>query len=409
MKIFFVLGNNPSLSVAEIAAVLRPETEFELLDRQVLSAECPATDAKSLIKRLGGTVKIGEVVSLCASKNPERIIDEALKVLDDHHSKRTESNKYCFGFSYYGQNPPDIRRIGMTIKTMFKERGVSARFVVSRERNLSSVMVEQNNLTSGGAEIIMIERPEGIVIGRTLAVQDFKGLESRDFKRPSRDDQSGMLPPKLAQIMLNLSGKIPCHCDCSLNEEEKCPVVLDPFCGSGTVLQEAVLMGVKKIIGSDISPKAVADTKANMEWLRKKWQSADGDWQFFNLPAQGLSKKISPKSIDAIVTEPYLGPQRGWHDIARTKEELEGLYSQAIGEFKKILKKDGRLVMVWPVFASRGIHQADVLNPNISGFQTVNALPDVVKGKLRVNYRNNIVYGREGQKVWREIVILKLS
>jgi tRNA G10 N-methylase Trm11 len=409
MEYFFILGNNPALSAAEIAAVLRPETSYTLADRGVLLAETPATDPKILIKRLGGTIKIGEVISLCPTKKFETLKEEIYKVLDDHYSQRVEKNKYCFGFSYYGPSYPDIKKIGMESKGHLKKMGVSARFVVSREKNLSSVMVEQNNLLSGGAEIVLIERPEGIVIGRTLAVQDFKGLESRDFKRPSRDDQSGMLPPKLAQIMLNLSRKIPCHCDCEIGEGKKCPTILDPFCGSGTVLQEAALMGVEKLIGSDISPKAVSDTEANMEWLKENWQSIAGDWQFLNLPAQELSKKIPQKSIDAVVTEPYLGPQRGWHDIGQTILELEALYSEALAEFRKILKEDGCVVMVWPVFAPTAGHGAGFLSPSISGWKISEPLPPDLKEKFKISPRNTIIYGREEQKVWREIVVLKMA
>ncbi len=407
MKLFFALGNNPALSAAEIAAILRPETEFELPDRQMLIAETPATDPRTLIKRLGGTVKIGEVLSFCPSRSENAVQETLLSTLKEHLAKRVETNKYCFGFSYYGPRPLDTKKIGLEIKRRFKEDGISARFVVSRERTLSSVVVEQNNLVSGGAEIVLIEKPEGLIIGRTKAVQDFKGLEARDFKRPDRDDKSGMLPPKLAQIMINLTGKIPFHCDCSIKRPERCPVILDPFCGSGTVLQEAALMGVEKIIGSDISKKAVNDTESNMNWLKDNWKLKVGDWKFFNIPAQELSKKIAPKSIDAIATEPYLGPQRGWHDISKTQSELERLYSDALREFKKILKDDGTIVMIWPIFAPRGIHQADFIDPENNGWKIVDALPQNIKGKFKTNFRGNLIYGREGQKVWREIVILK--
>ena len=40
-----------------------------------------------------------------------------------------------------------------------------------------------------------------------------------------------MLPPKLAQIIVSLSGTQPGQ------------TVLDPFCGTGVVLQEALIMG----------------------------------------------------------------------------------------------------------------------------------------------------------------------
>lgn len=70
----------------------------------------------------------------------------------------------------------------------------------------------------------------------------------RDYGRPARDARVGMLPPKLAQIMLNLSVK-----------DEKSGTVLDPFCGTGVLLQEAALAGFD-FIGSDIEPRMVEMT-----------------------------------------------------------------------------------------------------------------------------------------------------
>ena len=86
-------------------------------------------------------------------------------------------------------------------------------------------------------------------LAQTEAVQPFEQFSARDFGRPGRDDLSGMLPPKLAIIMINLA-------QTPLNS-----ILLDPFCGSGTILSEAVLLGYTNLIGTDISEKAIADSK----------------------------------------------------------------------------------------------------------------------------------------------------
>jgi tRNA (guanine10-N2)-dimethyltransferase len=400
MKTFFVLGNNQPLSVAEIAAVFPSATDFELPEHEILTAEIDDFEEGTVIKRLGGTIKIGKTLSFLPSRNPEKIKEEVLKLLKEVLAERKETNKFCFGFSYYGDNYINTQNIGLTIKKEFKQEDLSCRFVVSKEKTLSSVVVEQNNLTSGGAEIILIERPEGIIFGRTLAVQDFKGLEKRDYKRPDRDDQSGMLPPKLAQAMINLSGKISSETNNKIS-------ILDPFCGSGTVLQEAALMGVKKLIGSDISEKAISDTESNMKWLAENWQLPADDWKTFKISAENISQKIPRKSIDVIVTEPYLGPQRGWHDIGETKKELETLYASALKEFEKILKDDGRVVMVWPVFAPRPGHAADYLEIDISSWEKISVIPAQLKDSVMINRRGTVIYSRPNQKIWREMVVLK--
>lgn len=49
-------------------------------------------------------------------------------------------------------------------------------------------------------------------------------------------------------------------------------VILDPFCGSGTILTEAMLINYKNLIGADISPKAINDTKKNIEWIIRNYE-----------------------------------------------------------------------------------------------------------------------------------------
>jgi tRNA G10 N-methylase Trm11 len=173
---------------------------------------------------------------------------------------------------------------------------------------------------------------------------------------------------------------------------------------------EAALMGVKKIFGSDISEKAISDTKINFNWLGEKipnLQSQISNLKLFNISADQISSKINVSSIDAIITEPYLGPQRGNPDPVKTKIELEKLYSSTLNDFKKILKSDGRVVMIFPVRAEGERPDFHFLNPNLDGWQVINPLPENLQSILHTTRRGTIVYGRAGQKVWREIVVLK--
>jgi hypothetical protein len=38
-----------------------------------------------------------------------------------------------------------------------------------------------------------------------MALQDFESYSKRDYGRPARDPRTGSLPPKLAQILINLA------------------------------------------------------------------------------------------------------------------------------------------------------------------------------------------------------------
>lgn len=425
MKYFFVLGNNPTLSVAEISAVFglaqNKDTKCpvgHLVSKDVFILETKQEiDAQSLIKRLGGTIKIGEIKSEINKSRQKELKKEIIKLLKPSSGKPRPGEpgrgKFKFGFSYYGSAKLNLKSLAMETKKYLREKSVSSRWVTSREKTLSSVVVEQNKLTNKGIEVVLIENKGKILIGQTLAVQPFKELSFRDYGRPARDDKSGMLPPKLAQIMINLSAPSP------LEGEGGGEVLLDPFCGSGTILTEAMLMfsspsplegeggGEVRLIGSDISPKAISDTKENIEWTIEKLKVKSKKLKVFKSNILSVSKFLKPNSVDIIVTEPYLGPQRGKINLKIVIPELEKLYSDSLREFKKILKPDGRIVMIFPVF--RVLPNAYRITPNLSGFKIVNPIQENLRNNPNVNLtdRNTIIYGREGQKVWREIVVLE--
>jgi tRNA G10 N-methylase Trm11 len=392
MKYIFILGNNPSLSIAELLAKISCKN-YEYIGFSAFLAEVPEElIAKKLIKELGGTIKIAKVYSE-VKNNGNDILAAVKKLLPTEHE-----GKFKFGFSFYGSIKLNVKRIAMETKKKLKLNNISCRWVTSKENTLSSVVVGQNKLDAKGLEVIIAQKGDMFLVAKTQAVQDYKTLSFRDYNRPARDDKSGMLPPKLAQIMINLA-----NCE---NKDKV--VLLDPFCGSGTVLMEAALMGFRHLIGSDLSEKAVKDTEENTKWVKDKFNVNNLDYNLYNKSATDLSQVITKESVDCIVTEPYLGPQRGRLDVVKIKRELEELYSRAISEFKKILKRNGRVVMLWPVIRVDQKRRGTFLNPNYDGFKIVNPLPVDMQNKKyqEQSARNTIVYGREGQRIWREIVVL---
>jgi hypothetical protein len=76
------------------------------------------------------------------------------------------------------------------------------------------------------------------------------------------------------------------------------------------------------------------------------------------------------------------------------------LYSKALGQFAKVLKAKGSVVMIWPRMTD-GRTIIDI-EPEIEGFKMVNSWPEELKNMAP----KELVYGREGQRVWRRIVIL---
>ena len=379
-KYFFALGTNFDLSLAELT-YLFPNNKWHKVGSVVVSDFSDNINPQKLMTVLGGTIKIGEVIKEISLAN-RRALSESIKEESFLLAEKNVTKKFNFGFSFYNKKVPgDFFKLGLAIKRDLKAEGISSRMVTSRDTILSSVVVEQNKLIESGIEFCLIVDKNRVFLGKTLVVQPFKDLSKRDFGRPARDDHSGMIPPKLAQMMINLARS---------NNGIKDKILLDPFCGSGTILMEAYLMGFKNIIGSDLSDKAVLDSKENIEWIRAlKNDRQKNNINIFQSDVLNLEKHVKKGSVDYIVCEPYLGPQRGFQDFDIVVEELNKLYSEAIKVFSKILKKNGRVVMIWPYF--RSIDKVRRVKPETFGF----------------NYKSVGVYGRDNQKVWREIIILQ--
>ena len=392
MQYFFILGKNSILSKAEIEAVLQiSDFGFRILDFSdkvlILDTE-QDLDIDRLNNRLGGTVKIGKILDKIDSlENFEEKFFDLIKFGD---------GKVYFGFSLYQLDKEvylkkyqkELLPVAMEIKRILREeKNINSRYVVSKELELSSVIVKKNRLLQNGAEICFFVKDEEILVGQTLAVQPFEEFGARDFTRPSRDQVSGMLPPKLARIMINLA---------QIKEDTK---ILDPFCGSGTILQEALILGYKNIIGSDQSPKAIADTQNNLAWLKEKYQLNTNNVRVFNLSVEQLGQKIKPNSIDAIIAEPFLGPPiKGNENISQIEsiiKELELLYLKAFNEFQICLKKQGKIVIIFPVFNLRNI------NTKLTIFNKIEQM-----GFKKLN-KEELMYFRPNQLIWREIIIFE--
>ncbi|RJQ34758.1 methyltransferase domain-containing protein [Candidatus Parcubacteria bacterium] len=396
MKYIFVLGQASNLAKQEVLNILAKDSKKNsIIGQNFILAESEKT-ASQLIKTLGGTVKIALFLDII-----ENLDQLQLSTWQKYLEKNLSlTKKNFFGFSlYHGSNKEyqKISQLAFELKKTLKEK-YKLRFVSSKKHELSSVIVSKNNLL--GNELIIIKDQnhgtEEYFLGLTQSVQDFSAYGKRDMDRPERDSRSGMLPPKLAQMMLNLAST------------ERNKTVLDPFCGSGTIIQEAFLLGYKKIYGSDREQKAVTDSQKNIEWLRKNF-SGQAQVEIKKINVQNLSQHFKDKKIDLIVTEPYMGDarfvvrQHKIKQLEQLKSDLQKLYYESFSQFKKILQPQGRVVFIFPIFNAEG-ERLYTLDENIIsalGFEKIK--PDVKSDNLSIH--DNIIYSRPGQKVEREISI----
>ncbi len=387
-KYAFILGRAPAFSRVEIVKILEAKkikfTELFYSKKLFIIELEKKLEVIKLQEQLGGTIKISKIEDLVLSQNINKEIEEAI-LHRPRALKINKNKKFQFGFSLFGEiNQNDFKKLGLDIKKKLKDKRIKSRFVVSKEKNLSSVIVKKEKLIDQGIDLLIIKVPEGFYLGYTVSVQDFKGFSKRDYGRPTRDDKSGMLPPKLARMMINLS------------QADLDKIILDPFCGSGTVIQEALLLGYKNIIGSDISQKAVEFTQNNINWLQTKYNLDISDIKIFQLDVIDLLDMLEPNSVDIIITEPFLGPPNKLqlNQAKGVIAELSDLYLKSFRAFYQVLKEEGKVVMVFPVINNQYLSIVDKIKA--LGFEV---------DPLSKEPRGSITYSRAGQTVLREIFV----
>ncbi len=389
MRYAFILGRVYTLSVAELVAILeKPDKALGLAggpikileaSEEVLMIETAAPlNVEKLQRKLGGVIKILEVIDIL-KKREQDSINFALKhyfkpsVLKKHFLKDYKG-KVQFGLSVYlldmdlakrsplpyggGKVDPKERivsafgepkRIGMMVKNTMTEGGASVRLVLPEFNSLSlaSVVVTKNLLLQKGAEICILAGKDKVYTAKTLVVQDFEDYGRRDYQRPARDEKQGMIPPKVAQVMLNLA-------NCKAEE-----TILDPFCGIGTMVQEGLLLGFR-MIGSDINKVAIKGSEQNLEWFRNRYKIAPGKYGVEVCDALQVADLISKskQKVAAIVTECTLGPIYSDYpkpaEIEKNFQDLTELYKKSLIEFAKFLAPKSRVVMCLPAYRKGG-------------------------------------------------------
>lgn len=413
---FFILGRNPALSVAEIISVLNflgLKYSFENISAEVLVLTVEGQlDPDQLMKRLGGTVKIGRITDEVGWNEDESYFQHIFSApnLTDKYISAKEG-KLHIGVSIYntGSSPQyvaqltkQLKSINLKIKENLKKAGFKPGYVQIKGRFIASVSVVKNRLLTQGFEMVLLTAEKKILVGKTSAVQDFESFSFRDYQRPRKDKRSGIMPPKLARMMINLTG---------LNNG----TILDPFCGSGTIIQEAVLLGYKKIIGTDICDKAISDTQYNLNWLFPYFREIDKNSLNLRIEVADVGKlrDVLPNgSVDTIVTEPYLGQPLYKSPDLKTAEktylELKKLYLSAFAEFHKVLRVNGTVVIIFPAFKIKEHMYFFPIIDEIKklGFEDISLASRELLSNLKagITARNSIIYGSEGQFVHREIL-----
>jgi tRNA G10 N-methylase Trm11 len=364
----FISGKNWMLSLAELISYFRArEIKFEI---QFFSGEFFALSFKkefdaSTIADLGGTIKIGEV----KTKFPTNTIKEAfLKKNKQAQTQIIDSlaysglidgmanspEKLLFGVSVYctestlrSMSGGIQRFVGSAVKNELATLGKKSKFMGfssgKKRAQLSHVEVLKKNLVENKAEILFCIGKTETWVATTVAVHNPFEFQKRDIYKPNQRKIFGM-PPRLARIMINLSACTPGK------------VLLDSFCGVGTILQEALLERAM-VVGMDINPWCVKAASENLEWLVREYGLEHADFRVLQGDVDRLVEKIGQEAVDCIVCEPDLGPALRQVPTGPYAEriilKLEPLYFGFVEKAYRTLKPDGLLVLVTPYIKTR--------------------------------------------------------
>ncbi|PID31011.1 hypothetical protein CSA80_02360 [Candidatus Saccharibacteria bacterium] len=430
-KAVSILGRQPALGLAELES---------LYGAEVVSVVAPgvtglALDAPEVnFARLGGSTRLATVLGEVSSTDFKHVEKSLISFVKSTAFALPDEGKFHLGLSAYGFTitPAKLNALGLTLKKVIRKRhNGSVRLVPNNAAELSTAQVYHNHLANDqGAELLLIKTTgEKTIIARTVAVQDIDSYTLRDRGRPQRDARVGMLPPKLAQIIVNMAT--------ASHRPLSEITVLDPFCGTGVLLQEALLMGCRAY-GTDLEPRMIAYSTANLDWLSKtyglqpeRYKLSQGDatsheWNLADdqTEASGRTHTANRRQpAYTVACETYLGrpfteaPARAV--LEQTVSEVNTIVKKFLANIHPQLAPGTRLCLAVPAWytganwseATSQKQSADRRLPPVTAFRRLPLLEQLGSlGFKRINFQHapqeQLIYYREGQLVGRELVTL---
>lgn len=394
MQSLLIFGRQPALGLAELESIYGSEAIDTVLNEAVVLNTDPV-DIE--FNRLGGSVKLAKVLTVLPTTDFTKLVGYIKKTLPDHLPYLPEG-KVKFGVSCFGirTSVNDINRATLSIKKVIKAADRSVRVVPNTELHLNSAQVIHNQLTSPlGMELLLVNNGEETFLAQTVAEQDIASYAARDQKRPMRDAKVGMLPPKLAQIIVNLANP------------SKQGILLDPFCGTGVVLQEAVLMGITAW-GSDLEERMVRYTRDNLNWLQET-HGTSFDW---HLETADATKVLIHDDVTAIGCETYLGRPFSHQPDSTTlqgvMQDVNLIHKRFLQNVASQTKAGFRLCIAVPAWrVGNDFKHLKVLD-NIEelGYNRIEFVHARQEKSANDRNDNSLIYHRDGQIVARELVVL---
>lgn len=387
-----MLGRQPAIGMAELERVFS--------DTRWFAHDAALVDTDTLdIQRLGGTVKAGRIITELSGSDWRKTSMELVRLYSEKWAH--VDGKVTLGISVYGfkVSPRDVQRTGLILKSHLKSNGVSLRLIPNDQAILGTATSHHNKLglSSNKVELLVVKGHGGkVIIAESTGSQNITALARRDQERPARDAFVGMLPPKLAQIMINLA--LPNNDNTSTDTQR----ILDPFCGTGVVLQEAALMDYA-VYGTDLSEKMVDYSRRNMNWLTERYRVASD----YEIELGDAMDTVWSQPIDAVVCETYLGQPFSAPPAPEKLEQVRGNCDHIITAFLKNI--GGQLTSGTPLCLA--VPAWNDGNDNFTHLPLIKKLTQL--GYKQLEFKNvnakELLYYRPDQVVARELLVLEKS
>jgi len=307
-----------------------------VLGRSVLRAEAPSERVSVLrverlpterIRELSGVHKCAPLTTKLGSTSEDlsSLVDLVTSYLDE---------KSNFSMSSYDMGEDDYEDLVRSMLDGIRAAGLKK---VRLLRPPGNELISERVLAREALDVIAFPYHDGFGLGPTVWVPDSASMRQRGTRKPVPHSDIA-LSPRLARTLVNLAGLKPGQ------------TVLDPFCGSGTILIEAYGKSLR-CLGLDSRASRVQEARENIRWsiggvTDRGYDVRKGD-------ARELPRMLRGSKVDAIVTEPLLLPRldaRPKTSTARAMVEESALvYNDALASMADCIHSEGRIVVVVPV------------------------------------------------------------
>jgi len=376
MKYFFILGRNVSLSVAEILSYFsEKENKIEIHSQKenIIILEFSKKINSNIVNELGGTIAFGEILA-------EGTKSSIIKQIEKTFIYNGKKNNITYSLIDYSSI-----EIKERISSYLKDRFKAERLKASEKKTAKTMKLQDSteiiNIPSRNIideNYMVYEKENEVLLGKVLEFYNSRELEKRDMSKPIRRNELA-ISPRLAKILINLSRAKPGE------------TLLDPFCGVGVILEEALHKKIK-VMGIDKNPEAIRGAERNLSFygfLKVNYKLLCED---------SKTAKINSK-ISAIATEPHLGElltrSQTVEKAYRITKEFENLIIPVIKNLKNQIS--GRVVFTSPYIKTIK-NQTSRIGINVEEIVNKTGLRLVSFGDIKTpieEFRENQIMGRQ--------------